>query len=488
MSDSGDYTPLEQTWTPIKGQTQGVFDPTQVAWSAAPNYEGMPTEYYDKSGNMIGYLGHGDNVMSTQGLNFVDQAGQPSSVSDKHSLYQLTDDNGNLLYNNPDFYSGISNDQWTTQQNDNPASRQLSSMISMNAPSPGILQDPLFRNFLLSAAAMGGAAAFAPAMGAEAGALGSTGDFIAADMAASQAGQGAFNAAASLGMPLDEAVTSGLIAADGTLTDAGAAALMGETAAGGASGSASGLTGSDLLKYGQMGLKGIGALSSLAGAVGNVAGNLPGSGGSGATAFPVTNSTNYASPLEKVSNQYLSTGQANEKPFEIKRLEMLHPQAKQIDPQILDILANKGAINHSSGVAPTESAKSSSGYPELSLNSSGDIVGYADGGEVQDQGWMYDHPTHVAEFKTGTTGNYVRGKGDGQADLIPAMLADGEFVFDSSAVSTLGNGSSDSGAKLLDAFRESLREHTRSAPSDKIPPKVAPLTYMKEAMKKVGMK
>jgi hypothetical protein len=95
---------------------------------------------------------------------------------------------------------------------------------------------------------------------------------------------------------------------------------------------------------------------------------------------------------------------------------------------------------------------------------------------------------HIPEFITGATGHYVKGGGDGQSDSIKAMLADGEYVLDSSAVSTLGNGSSDAGAKLLDAFRESLREHTRSAPADKIPPKASPLMYMQEAMKKVGMK
>ena len=98
-----------------------------------------------------------------------------------------------------------------------------------------------------------------------------------------------------------------------------------------------------------------------------------------------------------------------------------------------------------------------------------------------------DEGEHIPEFITGETGHYVRGRGDGQSDDIPAMLADGEYVFDSSSVSTLGNGSSDAGAKLLDAFRETLREHTRAAPKDKIPPKASPLQYMQEAMKKVNM-
>lgn len=102
------------------------------------------------------------------------------------------------------------------------------------------------------------------------------------------------------------------------------------------------------------------------------------------------------------------------------------------------------------------------------------VNGMATGGEAE----------HIPEFVTGATGHYVKGRGDGQSDDIPAMLADGEYVFDADTVAQLGNGSSDAGAKLLDHFRESLREHKRSASSDKIPPKANPLAYMKEALKR----
>ena len=95
---------------------------------------------------------------------------------------------------------------------------------------------------------------------------------------------------------------------------------------------------------------------------------------------------------------------------------------------------------------------------------------------------------HIPEFITGATGNYVKGKGTGQSDQIPAMLADGEWVADADVVSALGDGSSDAGAELLDAFRHVIREHKRSAPTDKIPPKASPLQYMKEAMKRIDRK
>ncbi len=121
------------------------------------------------------------------------------------------------------------------------------------------IKDPYFRNFAIAAAAMAAAAALAPAVGgapvgSTAGGAGATafpidfgstiitggelasgagglaatdfGSFIAADAAASAAGQGAFDLAAALGMPLDEAVTAGLINGAGNLTVAGADALM----------------------------------------------------------------------------------------------------------------------------------------------------------------------------------------------------------------------------------------------------------------------
>jgi len=104
----------------------------------------------------------------------------------------------------------------------------------------------------------------------------------------------------------------------------------------------------------------------------------------------------------------------------------------------------------------------------------GQLAGFKDGGQE-----------HIPEFITGATGHYVKGRGDGQSDDIPAMLADGEYVFDADTVAQLGNGSSDAGAKVLDKMRESIRAHKRSADVDEIPPKSkSPLEYIKEGMKR----
>ena len=107
----------------------------------------------------------------------------------------------------------------------------------------------------------------------------------------------------------------------------------------------------------------------------------------------------------------------------------------------------------------------------------------AHGGQAHDGG----EGEHIPEFITGATGHYVKGRGDGQSDDIPAMLADGEYVFDAETVAQLGNGSSDAGAAVLDKMREAIRHHKRSAPIDSIPPKSkSPLEYLAEATKGKG--
>ena len=69
-----------------------------------------------------------------------------------------------------------------------------------------------------------------------------------------------------------------------------------------------------------------------------------------------------------------------------------------------------------------------------------------------------------------------------EGSAVPAKIADGEYVFPAAFVTSLGNGDNKRGAKILDGLREKLREHKRSAPSTKIPPKAkSPLDYIKSA-------
>jgi len=56
---------------------------------------------------------------------------------------------------------------------------------------------------------------------------------------------------------------------------------------------------------------------------------------------------------------------------------------------------------------------------------------------------------------------YLSGNSGGQDDLIDAKLSDGEYVFDASTVSDLGDGNNAAGARKLDVFRENIRKHKR---------------------------
>jgi hypothetical protein len=185
------------------------------------------------------------------------------------------------------------------------------------------------------------------------------------------------------------------------------------------------------------------------------------SGYSGSSGMPNSNSQ-YSSDLfdpktklPKLPEASLFANKATDKQggSHLQKLIQMNPQMASVSPDLLSKL--------------TPSAQ------KLAMRAGGKVPQYKSGGLP-----------HIPEFKTGATGHYVKGHGDGQSDDIPAMLADGEYVFDADTVAQLGNGSSDAGAKLLDHFRESLREHKRSAPSNKIPPKASPLTYMKEALKR----
>ena len=109
-------------------------------------------------------------------------------------------------------------------------------------------------------------------------------------------------------------------------------------------------------------------------------------------------------------------------------------------------------------------------------------LGLAEGGST-----TMDHkPEFFSEGGLNSLGNtYVNGKGDGTSDSIPAMLANGEFVIPADVVSSLGNGSNDSGAKILDEFLKTIRAHKRKADPKKLPPdSKGPLGYLLEAKKR----
>ncbi|BBB57991.1 hypothetical protein MPCS_02002 (plasmid) [Candidatus Megaera polyxenophila] len=72
----------------------------------------------------------------------------------------------------------------------------------------------------------------------------------------------------------------------------------------------------------------------------------------------------------------------------------------------------------------------------------------------------YAYLTEETYYPTSPIG-YLSGDGGGQDDLIDARLSDGEYVFDASTVSDLGDGNNAAGARKLDGFRENIRKHKR---------------------------
>jgi len=202
-------------------------------------------------------------------------------------------------------------------------------------------------------------------------------------------------------------------------------------------------------------------------------------------------------------------------PMNLLQLRQLYPQLSTIDPRLLQILTNRGGSTTPSyytygagGESPAGDRTSLSmtatgglptaGYPSIAADRdtarsrlAGEIPGYMSTNPLSTAGlsmlagrspygFAKGGQAHNPEFITGATGHYVQGRGDGQSDEIPAMLADGEYVFDADTVAALGNGSSKAGAAMLDKMRENIRKHRRSASHKDIPPKAkSPLAYMK---------
>jgi hypothetical protein len=90
---------------------------------------------------------------------------------------------------------------------------------------------------------------------------------------------------------------------------------------------------------------------------------------------------------------------------------------------------------------------------------------------------------HRLDFRKGAA---VTGAGDGQSDDIPAMLADGEFVFPADVVAALGNGSTKAGSDKLYDMMHAIRAYHRSAKPKDLPPpaKKSPLDYLKKPSRK----
>jgi hypothetical protein len=123
-------------------------------------------------------------------------------------------------------------------------------------------------------------------------------------------------------------------------------------------------------------------------------------------------------------------------------------------------------------------------YPQpfVGLNMMANAPRFNDGGGVEGH-----NPQFFSEGGLNAMENrYVTGEGDGTSDSIPAMLANGEFVIPADVVSSLGNGSNDSGASVLDEFLKTIRAHKSRENKNGLPPdSKGALGYLLEAKRKV---
>ena len=301
------------------------------------------------------------------------------------------------------------------------------------------------------------------------------------------------------------------------------AADYGAEMAGIAGAGAAGLTAAELLsaaknamQVAQLAKSGYGLVNQLTGGTGNLraaspllrtaslgstlgGGTSSGAGGSGALPGSLESTFLAAAPVTQGSNMNLN------------QLKQLYPQLSTIDPKLLQTLMGRAAATSAMGESGMgggttglsmagQGGTPSAGYPAIAADRSTGATRFtgdsplsgkfsalsaagldALGGSRNAYGLKDGGQPHIPQFKTGTTGHYVQGEGDGQSDDIPAMLADGEYVFDADTVAALGNGSNKAGALQLDRMRQEIRKHKRSAPHNKIPPKAkSPLEYMKE--------
>jgi hypothetical protein len=262
----------------------------------------------------------------------------------------------------------------------------------------------------------------------------------------------------------------------------------------------SGLTASDLLKYG-MPLAGL--ASKLGGGSGAASSSLLGGGAKSGTAQTpfaqnqLAQNTGYDSTISNLTPGLTKGSQfrfANEPVFTETQTPMPMQAQPDYTQQILNA-AQGGLVNHYAEGGDVPEAPSPFLKPELFRGrrlapigrfNSTQMPGYqprqfADGGEVEGH-----NPQFFSEGGLNSLENtYVKGEGDGTSDSVPAMLANGEFVVPADVVSKLGNGSNDAGANVLDQFLATIREHAQKHdPKDLPPDSKGPLAYLLDAKRK----
>ena len=196
--------------------------------------------------------------------------------------------------------------------------------------------------------------------------------------------------------------------------------------------------------------------------------------------------SNYAIPVDTY-NPPAQNAQALEQIKEAKNGGIIHKAAGGDLPMTPQQL--RGSQTSHANLFGSRGAQLT-GLPHL--QNGGPAPMYADAGRptsYEDRTLPEGHnPQFFSEGGLGSLHNrYVQGAGDGTSDSIPAMLANGEFVIPADVVSSLGNGSNESGAHVLDAFLKTVREHKQKHDAKHLPPdSKGALAYLLQAKQKVS--
>jgi len=245
--------------------------------------------------------------------------------------------------------------------------------------------------------------------------------------------------------------------------------------------------------------------------IGNIRTAATGLSGAGSLGLLSTPTLSGATPQQPTPTM-LQTKMPQTAYDQLLQLQQLYPGLANVDRGLLDVISSRlpdqsyytyGAQQQQSpldmytqylkqegaqqpqpeqqvGLGPVETEKTSFIRPDEFSFDAARMAGLQRSDRAEPFMFRSGGDVHIPQFITGKTGYYVEGEGDGQSDSIPAMLADGEYVFDADTVAALGNGSNKAGAKMLDEMRENIRKHKRSASHKKIPPAAkSPLEYLK---------
>jgi len=481
--DSGEtYSDTETQY----GAPVSYLDVSNIPRHEVLNFEGTPTQFYDDTG-LRGILTRDGKIKDVSSFNPIVKAGEKITAD---TPIQQVDDEGVLLY---------SDGEGVTRRNtgipaiggtlgDQSYMREIKNkgvFGTIGGDLLGVAKDPAFHKFLMAAAAIGtGGLALNAAYGVgglgAAGGLGAGAGLGPVATAYPVTGGGLIAGTELAPLAAGGVGAGGMGAAGAGGVGGGLGGLGGAGGAGGTGIAGTGITGAQALQAAKMVMPVLSAISGGGAGAPSAGGSpfaIPTAAASGAGASGL-------SQMASLNPQFLTTGSAPTTTpsglIDYKPLSYIEPahyaSVSDIKPlSMFDKSPFESGLQAAHGGHIKESMDR---HPELQdvdprlLSMIMQSMAFQDGGK-----------SHVPEFITGATGHYVKGKGDGQSDEIPAMLADGEFVWDADTVAQLGNGSSDAGAKFLDKFREAVRSHKRSAPNDKIPPKASPLQYVKEAMK-----